>query len=255
MKDKKIVLIILIIILLFGMVLSMIFVKNKSKENQNTILKKEEINEEIKEGSDEKEETSQEHLEELIKETGKQGENDLYEVQEGENNIKVATIKGSIKYKVAFAGMIKGSMPYKEELDNVFDNNQPRKKGIWIYEKDRTKFLKYLSSVTLSKYSIDENGYLQIDNKNNQNDYDKNMEKAINGDKIYSITISSKCYIVDEITGEIQDYSFEDMDEYQTYEYFEDEEKMIICITENINKQLDDKEIMKSVIDLLYEKV
>ena len=60
-----------------------------------------------------------------------------------------------------------------------------------------------------------------------------------NGDKIYSITISSKCYIVDEITGEIQDYSFEDMDEYQTYEYFEDEEKMIICITENINKQLD----------------
>ena len=45
------------------------------------------------------------------------------------------------------------------------------------------------------------------------------------------------------------------MDEYQTYEYFEDEEKMIICITENINKQLDDKEIMKSVIDLLYEKV
>lgn len=255
MKDKKIVLIILIIILLFGMVLSLIFVKNKSKENQNTILKKEEINEEIKEGSDEKEETSQEHLEELIKETGKQGENDLYEVQEGENNIKVATIKGSIKYKVAFAGMIKGSMPYKEELDNVFDNNQPRKKGIWIYEKDRTKFLKYLSSVTLSKYSIDENGYLQIDNKNNQNDYDKKMEKAINGDKIYSITISSKCYIVDEITGEIQDYSFEDMDEYQTYEYFEDEEKMIICITENINKQLDDKEIMKSVIDLLYEKV
>jgi len=151
--------------------------------------------------------------------------------------------------------MIKGSMPYKEELDDVFDNNQPRKKGIWIYEKDRTKFLKYLSSVTLSKYSIDENGYLQIDNKNNQNDYDKKIEKAINGDKIYSITISSKCYIVDEITGEIQDYSFEDMDEYQTYEYFEDEEKMIICITENINKQLDDKEIMKSVIDLLYEKV
>ena len=85
--------------------------------------------------------------------------------------------------------------------------------------------------------------------------YDKKIEKAINGDKIYSITISSKCYIVDEITGEIQDYSFEDMDEYQTYEYFEDEEKMIICITENINKQLDDKEIMKSVIDLLYEKV
>lgn len=255
MKDKKIVLIILIIILLLGIILSLIFVKNKSKENQNTILKNEEIKEEIKEDNNEKEEISQEQLEELIKETGKQGENDLYEVQEGDNNIKVATIKGSIKYKVAFAGMIKNSKPKKEELDDILNNNQPKEKGIWIYEKDRTEFLKYLSSVTLAKYSIDKNGYLQIDNKSNQNDYDKKIEKAINGDKIYSITISSKCYIVDEITGEIQDYSFEDMDEYQTYEYFEDEEKMIICITENINKQLDNKEIMESVIDLLYGKV
>lgn len=233
----------------------MIFVNKKSKENQNTILKDEEIKEEIKEDNNTKEEISQEQLDELINETGKQGENDLYEVQEGENNIKVATIKGSIKYKVAFAGMIKGLKPEKEELDDILNNNQPRNKGIWICEKDRNEFLKYLSSVTLAKYSIDKNGYLKIDNRSNQNDYDKKIEKAINGDKIYSITISSKCYIVDEITGEIQDYSFEDMDEYQTYEYFEDDEKMIICITENINNQLDNKEIMESIIDLLYEKV
>lgn len=245
----------LIIILLLEIILSLIFANKKPKEKQNTILKDEEIKEEIKEDNNEKEEISQEKLEELIKETGKQGENELYEVQEGENNVKVATIKSSIKYKVAFAGMIKGSKPEKEELDNILNNDQPREKGIWIYEKDRTEFLKYLSSVTLAKYSIDKNGYLKIEDKSNQNDYDKKIEKAINGKKIYSITISSKCYIVDEITGEIQDYSFEDMDEYQTYEYFEDGEKMLVYITENINNQLDNREIIESVIDLLCENV
>ena len=250
MKDKKIVLIILIIILLFGMVLSLIFVKNKSKENQNTILKKEEINEEIKEGSDEKEETSQEHLEELIKETGKQGENDLYEVQEGENNIKVATIKGSIKYKVAFAGMIKNKVPKKEELDDLLEKNHPKYAGIWIKSESQSEFLKYISSVTKSEYEINENGYLKIKNKKNQNEYDKKIEEIINGNKLYIIDISSTCYIVDEITGEILDYNFEDMDEYQTYQYFEDGDKKIIFITENQNNQLTVKEIIESVIEL-----
>lgn len=243
----------LIIILLLGMFFSSIFVKKKS--NKNTILKNEETKEEIKEDKNEKEEISQEQLEGLIKETGKQGESDLYEVQDGDNNAKIATIKNSIKYKVAFAGMIKGSKPEKEELDNLLNNNQPLEKGIWIYEKDRAEFLKYLSSVALSKYSIDKNGYLKIEEESNQNDYDKKIKNAINSKKIYSITISSKCYIVDEITGEIQDYSFEDMDEYQTYEYFEDGEKMLICITENINNKLDNREIMESVIDLICEKI
>ena len=47
--------------------------------------------------------------------------------------------------------MIKNSKPKKEELDDILNNNQPKEKGIWIYEKDRTEFLKYLSSVTLAK--------------------------------------------------------------------------------------------------------
>ena len=45
------------------------------------------------------------------------------------------------------------------------------------------------------------------------------------------------------------------MDEYQTYEYFEDGEKMLVYITENINNQLDNREIIESVIDLLCENV
>ena len=41
------------------------------------------------------------------------------------------------------------------------------------------------------------------------------------------------------------------MDEYQTYQYFEDGDKKIIFITENQNNHLTVKEIIESVIELL----
>jgi len=40
--------------------------------------------------------------------------------------------------------------------------------------------LKYISSVTKSEYEINENGYLKIKNKKNQNEYDKKIEEIIN---------------------------------------------------------------------------
>ena len=40
------------------------------------------------------------------------------------------------------------------------------------------------------------------------------------------------------------------MDEYQTYEYSEDNNKLIIFITENKKNQLNKETIIKSVVDL-----
>ena len=146
--------------------------------------------------------------------------------------------------------MIKNKVPEKEELDDILEKNHPKYAGIWVKSESQSEFLKYISSVTKSEYEINENGYLKIKNKKNQNEYDKKIEEIINGNKLYIIDISSTCYIVDEITGEILDYNFEDMDEYQTYQYFEDGDKKIIFITENQNNQLTVKEIIESVIEL-----
>jgi hypothetical protein len=88
-----------------------------------------------------------------------------------------------------------------------------------------------------------------LENENNANENDKKLQKALNSKKQYLISISSICYIVDDITGEILDYSFENMDKYQTYEYFEDENKDIIFITENKSNQLSEKEIVNSVLE------
>ena len=251
---------VIICIIIFVLIISVIVISNVKKENNNNYsesIKQEEKNDEnsekeIKITSLTQEETQipNEEKIKIIEETGKQGDSDLYEIQEGQDNIKIATIKSSIKYKVAFGGMIKNSVPKKEELDDIIEKDNPRYAGIWIKKESQTKFLEYISLLTKSEYEINENGYLKIKNKKNQNDYDKKIEKIIHGHQLYIIDISSICYIIDEISGEILDYDFEDMDEYQTYQYFEDGDKKIIFITENKNNQLTNKEIIESVIAL-----
>ena len=239
---KKVIICITICILIINViVICTVRKENNPKENDNNNssenIKQEEKSDDNKENTENTENTenvekeiqittstqeesqiSSEKKTEIIEETGKQGDSDLYEIQEGEDNIKIATIKSSVKYKVAFAGMIKNKVPKKEELDDLLEKNHPKYAGIWIKSESQSEFLKYISSVTKSKYEINENG--------------------------------STCYIVDEITGEILDYNFEDMDEYQTYQYFEDGDKKIIFITENQNNQLTVKEIIESVIEL-----
>ena len=147
--------------------------------------------------------------------------------------------------------MIKDRQPNKNELDEIMEENHPQKAGIWIYEKDRKNFLDLLKNITKSEYEITSDGYLKIVDIKNTNENDKKIQKIINGDKLFVIRISSICYIIDDITGEILDYNFEQIDEYQTYEYFKDEDKMIIFITQNKEKQLEEKEIIQSIIDLM----
>lgn len=265
---KKVIICITICILTISViVICTVRKENNSKENYNNNssenIKQEEKSDDNKENiensekeiqittsTQEESQISSEKKTEIIEETGKQGDSDLYEIQEGEDSVKIATIKSSVKYKVAFAGMIKNKVPEKEELDDILEKNHPKYAGIWVKSESQSEFLKYISSVTKSEYEINENGYLKIKNKKNQNEYDKKIEEIINGNKLYIIDISSTCYIVDEITGEILDYNFEDMDEYQTYQYFEDGDKKIIFITENQNNQLTVKEIIESVIEL-----
>lgn len=230
------------IIIILVIIIAIIFVVNRNTSKEKLI---QEI-EKTENLSDEE----KNKIDEVKQETGKTGEAEIYEI-DNSYNTKVAVVKTSIKYKVAFAGMIKNDKPEISELDNIIDQNHPEYAGIWIYEKDREQFLEYLELVTNSKYAIDENGYLRIKNKDNQNSNDKKIEKIINGNKLCIISISSLCYIVDEITGEILDYTFENIDKYQTYEYFEDNDKKIIFMTENRSGQLEEKEIINSVIDLL----
>ncbi len=235
MLKKRIIYVLIIIILL---ITCLCIIINKKQDPNNTLNEQENI----------------EKIEEVKEETGATGNSDIYEVQEDKTtNTEIVTVKANIKYKVAFAGMIKQSKPAFGEIDKIFEENYPKKNGIWIENNSRNKILEEMNNSNMfnSKYSINKDGYLVIEKENTLNENDKKIKNIINGKKQYIFSISSLCYIVDDITGEILDYSFEDMDKYQTFEYFEDENKKIIFITENKSNQLKENEIIESVLNIL----
>lgn len=192
-------------------------------------------------------------VDELKQDAGKTGNSDIYEVQTEFDGRKILQVKAGLKYKVAFAGMIKNSKPSNSELDDIYSKNMPSNTGIWIEIDSRNKILEYFNNTGLfeSKYEVDGNGFLKVVDDSNFNEYDSKVKSIINGDKLFIFDVSSVCYIVDDISGEFLDYDFEKMDKYQTYEYFDDDDKMIIFINENKSNQMSDMEIFESVINLL----
>ena len=232
MKNKKMIFFILGIIIILLIVL--FIYRNKVKDNVSV--------------------DDEEKIEELKYNVGATGDSNIYELQKNNYDGKeILTVKAEVKYKVAFAGMIKKELPTMDEIDKIFNEIHPKENGIWIEKTSREKVLDVLgdSNFFNSEYTINQNGYIVLENKNNANENDKKLQNALKSKKQYIISISSICYIVDDITGEILDYSFENMDKYQTYEYFEDENKNIIFITENQNSQLSKNEIINSVLEWL----
>ena len=247
-NNKKIIFTVIIILIILVILVAFKILNNKKIDNSNEI-QNDFINIEV----DKNQIGYQENvtIEEIKNDTGAKGNTDIYEIQTEYDGRNVITVKANIKYKVAFAGMIKNSKPELNELDQILNENIPRKNGIWVKEQSRDKILEIFNNENVnSKYTIDNDGYLKIQDKGNQNDIDKKIEGIINGNKQYILDVSSVCYIVDSITGEILDYNFEKMDKYQTYEYFEDEDKFIIFINENTDNQLTKIEIFNSIVGM-----
>ena len=83
--------------------------------------------------------------------------------------------KSSVKYKVAFVGMVKNQLPEMTKLNKILQEKHPQYAGIWIYEKDRDCILEMLKQITNSQYKIDENAfYDEI-----ETEMKKNVEKDI----------------------------------------------------------------------------
>ncbi len=245
-KNKKVI-ILVVLLIMFVAILVLLFNKRIQKDNNQNNF--EQYGEQVDKNQIEYQPDVT--VEEIKNEIGATGNTDIYEVEQEYDGRNILAVKPSIKYKVAFAGMIKNAKPSMSELDNIMEEKLPHKTGIWVEEKSRDKILEIFNDGDVnSKYLIDDDGYLKIDRKNNQNDNDKKIEKIIKGKKQYILDISSVCYIVDDITGEILDYNFENMDKYQTYEYFEDKDKYIVFVTENSNNVLTNLEIFKSIINL-----
>lgn len=249
--NKKILAIVVGLIVLFGICICVLLFQRKNRDNemQNTT---DYLDLEIDKNQIAYNENAT--IDEIKEDTGISGNNEIYELQTEFDGRRALVVKANIKYKVAFAGMIKNDLPQMNELDTILEENFPKNNGVWVNAGSRDKLLKLINNSTKlnSKYSINDDGYIIITEKNNQTDLDKKFESAINNNQSSNIlSVSSVCYTIDDVTGKIIDNDFEFMDKYQTYDYFEDENKKIIFITENKEEQLPIDEIIESVINLL----
>ena len=123
---KKILIIISVLIILIIVGLLFIGSLNKQFEVYNNIETNNIYTELDKNEVQYQENTT---VEDLKKQTSITGDDEIYEIQKEYDGRKVLTVKASIKYKVAFAGMIKKSAPKYDELDNILKQNLPKYAG------------------------------------------------------------------------------------------------------------------------------
>ena len=243
-KNKLIIIFILIIIL----ILCFIFIIRKKYENIENKNTWENPYVELKENQVEYNNDAQ--VDEIKQETGIIGDSDLYEVTAEYDGRKVLNIKANVQFGVAFAGIIKQEKPEMDEIDQIINEYFPIKNGIWIEQQSRTKILGIIKSNTKSIYKINEEGYLIIENKAQQNDNDKKLEKLINTNKKIILTVNSFYYEVDNVTGEIVEYPFEKLDNYQVYDKIESNDNLIIVITSNLKSKLNDEQILEELLQI-----
>lgn len=87
------------------------------------------------------------------------------------------------------------------------------------------------------------------ENKESDNEYDKKIKQMIEKKDLFIFDIDSICYMVDEVTGKIQEYPFEEIDPYNAYEYFESENSYMFIITNNSKGYLKYKNILQEILD------
>ena len=114
MKTKKKI-IIFTVILLIILIIILILLFNKRIQKDNNQNNFEQYGEQVDKNQIEYQPNVT--VEELKNEIGATGNTDIYEVEQEYDGRNIITVKPNIKYKVAFAGMIKKAKPSMNELD------------------------------------------------------------------------------------------------------------------------------------------
>lgn len=175
-------------------------------------------------------------VEDLKTEIGATASEEIYEIQKEYDGREILTIKPDVQFETVLAGILKNGKPSTQDIENL--DLSEFHKGVWISELSRDKFLKMLKKCNIENFEIDKTGYL-YKNSESDNKYSSKLEKLINSDELTIIDITGTCYIRDEMTGDIVEYPFKDMDLYQICERYDTEGASIIIITTNNVEEFD----------------
>lgn len=224
MKTKTIV-ILLVILLIIILGITIIVSSYQKKEEQQAQI---------------------EQIEEIKNETGATADTNIYELRTEYDGREVLQVKPEVQMQAVWAGIEKNDSPTEEETNSLW-SSKPTKTGIWISPNSRETFLTILIDNDIHNFKINDEGYLYKDGTS-QNDMAKRIEEMINSNIIYIIDISGTCYIRDEMTGELIEYPFEQMDPYQVCEPYYYENNIILEITTNVAGKLTNQEILSAII-------
>lgn len=240
MNKKKSVILCISFIVIIVIFVTVVYLKNKSnQENSNAT-----------EQANAQNETSNATVEELMQNVNATANSDIYEIQKEYDGREVLVVKPSLQFCVAFAGSINKNLASIEEAQTITEQNLPQDTGIYVGNSEN-KVLEYINEYTNSQYGVSDKGYLVLKESKENNDIDNRIQKVMNSDYLYIVYCDGTMKNIDNITGEILNYDFEDMDPYQAYEYCQDENRFFIELTTNKENRLSQEEIFMAFLELL----
>lgn len=185
-------------------------------------------------------------IENIKNEINSTADTNMFQVETEYDGRPIIQIKPEIQYTTVLAGIIENKKPEESEIEEIL-KKAPTETGVWISEQSRENFLNLLSKNNINNFSIDDNGYLKIDKTSNDNN-SKQLENMINSEYLYIIDMSGTCYMRDDVSGEIIEYPFEEMDPYQLIEPFSDENNIIFVMTTNSESLMSDEEMLDGLL-------
>lgn len=245
MKKKKEIIITVILLILFVIFLKIVVQKEKNIEYN---YDQENIHDNTNETNEYNNKDNNE-IETIKKEINATADSDIYKIEEETGGRKILQIKPEVQFNVVLAGILKNNKPEENEIEELI-KKAPKDKGIWISKQSKENFMKLLSENNIKNFNINDKGYLKFEknNENNEKDIEKGLVNMINSNKLYIISMTGISYQRDYISGQIEEYPFEDMDPTQILEQYEENDKIILEITSNKNKKLTDEEILDTIV-------
>lgn len=243
MKNKKyIVMVIATIIVIFIIVMISI-----NSENNNNIVTKNEINNVVNNIDDGNIIADNlEEIENMKNEINASGDTNIYQIEEEYDGRKILQVKSEVQFDVDLAGIIKNSKPEENEINDLV-GQAPQNNGIWISKQSREEFANLLKANDINDFTITDDGYLQINNNSNNSNLASKLINMLNANKLYVINMIGIAYERDYISGEIVEYPFEDMDPYQILQPYQKDNKIILELTTNKLKKLNENEILDAI--------
>ncbi len=228
MKKRNIIIVIIILVCL-----SIVFTMTSKFNNKEDDIKN----------------NNETNIEELKYQTGATADDNLYEIQKDLDGRDILVIKEEMAYKGALAGIISGKKPTYEDLEETI-NKQNIHSGIWVSSESREEINLLIEKYLEDEYEINEEGYLTLQTKTqNSNTYDISIQKCMQNNKIYIISVLGQIYEIDNMTGEIVLYPFEQMDAYQLCQPVEYEDKKIMVLSTNKQNKLSEQELIEAMIE------